>query len=240
MAKIKALYLEISSGSGGQESHDWVAMLFNMYTKFLVKIDAQYDILHQYKTIAGLRSVSLLLKGKHIHLLEKESGVHRLIRISPFDSNRRRHTTFAYVYVYAPIEHKGSHHNLNPKDLRIDTYRSSGPGGQHVNKTDSAVRITHLPTGLKAEAQTSRSQHHNKEQALEQLQAKLAARYRAQHQQHLSSLRTEVNAKGCWSNYIRSYILDKPQVKDHRTNFVSHKPKQILQGNLLDLVKTLV
>lgn len=225
--------VSINAGAGGTESCDWAAMLLRMYLryaeqkKFTTEI---YDLLDGDE--AGIKNATFEVKGEYAYgLLRTEIGVHRLVRISPFDSNARRHTSFASVYV-SPIVDEDIEVAINPSELRIDTYRASGAGGQHVNKTDSAVRITHLPTNTVVQCQTQRSQHQNKEHALRILQSKLYELRLAAKQQELKKDEAQKHAIA-WGSQIRSYILHPYKlVKDHRSNLEHHNPDAVLDGEI--------
>jgi peptide chain release factor 2 len=224
--------LSIHPGAGGKESCDWASMLLRMYLRWAEKNSFSSQILDILpEEGAGIKSVDVLIKGDYAYgYLRGEIGVHRLVRISPFDANRRRHTSFAAVYVLPevpPIDIK-----LREEDLKIETFRASGPGGQHVNVTDSAVRITHLPTKIVATSQSDRSQRRNKEQALKVLCARLYQFYKDAKEKELASM-TGDKVSISWGNRIRSYILYPYKlVKDHRTNFESNNPELVLDGDI--------
>jgi peptide chain release factor 2 len=226
-------YIEINAGAGGTESQDWAEMLQRMYVRWGERRRFKVEMIdHHAGEQAGIKSATLLLKGEGAYGWAKtESGVHRLVRISPYDSNARRHTSFASVWVYPEID-DDIEIEVNEKDLRIDTYRSSGAGGQHVNTTDSAVRITHLPTGIVVACQTERSQHKNRATAFKMLRARL-------YEQELQRREAEANAQNAqktdigWGHQIRSYVLQPYQlVKDLRTGVTSTSPGEVLDGNL--------
>lgn len=225
-------YLDIQAGSGGTEAQDWAEMLLRMYLRWGDK--------HGFKTllleasageVAGIKSATVKFEGEYAFgWLRTETGVHRLVRKSPFDSGNRRHTSFASVFVSPEIE-DDIDIEINPADLRIDTYRASGAGGQHVNRTDSAVRITHLPTGIVVQCQSERSQHKNKAQALKQLKAKL---YELEMQKK-EAKQAEIEAAKAditWGSQIRSYILDDSRVKDLRTHVETRDTRLVLDGNI--------
>lgn len=224
-------FVEINAGAGGTEAQDWVGMLARMYCRWAEKRGYKIDIIDQNNgEEAGIKSISILLKGdKAFGWLKKETGVHRLVRISPFDSNARRHTSFASVFV-SPEINQEIKIEINQSDLRIDTYRASGAGGQHVNKTDSAIRITHLPTGIVTQSQTDRSQHRNKEIAMNMLKAKLYA-IKLNEQKNSTQLDSKTDIS--WGNQIRSYVLQPYQiVKDLRTNVERGDAMRVLDGDI--------
>ena len=227
------IYLEIHAGAGGTESQDWADMLRRMYMKWFDKKKFKYEIISEHKgEEAGIKSSTVKVEGNYLYgLMRSESGVHRLVRISPFDSGARRHTSFASVWVYPAI---GDDINIkiDEKDLRIDTYRSSGAGGQHVNTTDSAVRITHLPSKIVVQCQNERSQHKNKETCYKMLRARLyeheMQKKEEENQKELTS-KTDIG----WGHQIRSYVLQPYQlVKDLRNKTESTNPQSILDGNI--------
>ena len=226
-------YIEIHAGAGGTESQDWASMLRKMYLKWAESKKFRYDLISEHKgEEAGIKSSTIKVEGDYTFgWLKKESGIHRLVRISPFDSGARRHTSFASVWVY-PVVDENIKIEIFDKDLRIDTYRSSGAGGQHVNTTDSAVRITHLPSKIVVQCQNERSQHKNKETCLNMLKARLydyELKKKEEESETLQSSKSEIG----WGHQIRSYILQPYQlVKDNRTNFESTNPKKILDGDI--------
>ena len=241
--KIKALlageadgndtYIEVNAGAGGTESQDWAGMLSRMYSRWAERHGLKVELIDQHSgEQAGIKSATLLLKGDNAYGYAKtESGVHRLVRISPYDSAARRHTSFASVWVY-PVVDDNIEVEYNESDLRIDTYRASGAGGQHINTTDSAVRITHLPTGIVVQCQNQRSQHKNKAEAYNQLRARL-------YERELAIREAAANAENAgktdigWGHQIRSYVLQPYQmVKDLRTGVVSTSPSDVLDGDL--------
>ncbi len=229
--------LEIHPGAGGTESQDWAEMLMRMYMRYGEKKGWKVSVEdYQAGDEAGVKSVTLRFAGSHAYgLLKSEKGVHRLVRISPFDANKRRHTSFASVEVLPEID-DDIEVNIDPKDLRIDTYRSSGAGGQHINKTDSAVRITHIPTGTVVTCQSQRSQLQNREAAMTMLKSKLYALMVAAHAQQLSDIAGEKKAIE-WGSQIRSYVLHPyAMVKDNRSGYESHDPQRILDGDLDDMI----
>jgi peptide chain release factor 2 len=226
-------YIEINAGAGGTESQDWAEMLQRMYMRWGERRGFKVELIdYNAGEQAGIKSATILLKGEGAYGWAKtESGVHRLVRISPYDSSARRHTSFASVWVYPEID-DSIEIEINEKDLRIDTYRSSGAGGQHVNTTDSAVRITHLPTGIVVACQTERSQHKNRATAFSMLRARL---YEAELQRREAEAQAENSAKTDigWGHQIRSYVLQPYQlVKDLRTGVTSTSPQEVLDGAL--------
>ena len=227
------IYLEIHAGAGGTESQDWAEMLRRMYLKWFDKKSFSSEIISEHKgEEAGIKSSILKVTGEHLYgLMKNESGVHRLVRISPFDSGARRHTSFASVWVYPSIDDEIDI-KIDEKDLRIDTYRSSGAGGQHVNVTDSAVRITHLTTKIVVQCQNQRSQHKNKETCYKMLKARLyeyEIQKREEQDQKNISTKTDIG----WGHQIRSYVLQPYQlVKDLRSKIESTNPENVLNGNL--------
>ena len=226
-------YVEINSGAGGTESADWALMLLRMYTRWSTAHGMSVDVLEETAgETAGIKSATLQVKGVNAYgWLKTEAGVHRLVRISPFDSNARRHTSFASVWVY-PVVDDAIVIEINPADVRTDTYRASGAGGQHINKTDSAVRLTHIPTGIAVACQTQRSQHQNRENAWQMLRARL---YEAELQRReaaqaaLEDAKTDIG----WGHQIRSYVLQPYQlVKDLRTDVETSDTAGVLDGDL--------
>ncbi len=227
------IYLEIHAGAGGTESQDWAEMLRRMYMKWFDKKKFKYEIISEHKgEEAGIKSSTVKVAGEYLYgLMKSESGVHRLVRISPFDSGARRHTSFASVWVYPAVE-DDINIKIDEKDLRIDTYRSSGAGGQHVNTTDSAVRITHLPTKIVVQCQNERSQHKNKETCYRMLKARL---YEHEMQKKEEENQKELTTKTDigWGHQIRSYVLQPYQlVKDLRNKTESTNPVSVLDGNI--------
>ncbi|MDP3677323.1 MAG: peptide chain release factor 2 [Novosphingobium sp.] len=226
-------YIEIHAGAGGTESQDWAEMLLRMYSRWAEKRGYKVELIeHQSGEQAGIKSATILVKGENAYGYAKtESGVHRLVRISPYDSSARRHTSFSSVWVYPLIDDTFSI-EVNPADLKIDTYRASGAGGQHVNTTDSAVRMTHVPSGIIVASQIDRSQHKNREIALGMLKARL---YEAEMRRREEAASTEFAAKSeiGWGHQIRSYVLQPYQmVKDLRTGVTSPAPDDVLDGAL--------
>lgn len=228
-------FLSINSGAGGTESQDWAEMLLRMYVRFCEREHFDVHIMdYQPGEGAGIKSATLFVKGKNVYgLLKNEHGIHRLVRISPFDANKRRHTSFAGVFVIPEMEKAAI--EINPNDLRIDTYRAGGAGGQHVNKTDSAVRITHIPTGIVVQCQSERSQGQNKENAMKMLMAKLVQKQKEEEQEKVGAVEKK---KIEWGSQIRSYILHPYKlVKDHRTNYESPQPDLVLDGDLMPFIE---
>lgn len=225
-------YLDIQGGSGGTEAQDWAEMLLRMYLKWADSHEFQTEIVSLSPgEVAGIKTATVKVSGDHAYgWLRTETGVHRLVRKSPFDSGSRRHTSFAAVFVSAEID-DDIEIEINPADLRIDTYRSSGAGGQHVNTTDSAIRITHMPTGIVVQCQSDRSQHKNKAQAMKQLRARLYERQMQAlnaEQQALEETKSDIT----WGNQIRSYVLDASRIKDLRTGVETSNTQAVLDGDL--------
>ncbi|MDA9665468.1 peptide chain release factor 2 [Candidatus Pelagibacter sp.] len=226
-------YLEIHAGAGGTESQDWAEMLRRMYLKWADQKNFKSNLISEHKgDEAGVKSSTIKVEGDYVFgWLKKESGIHRLVRISPFDSGARRHTSFASIWVY-PVVDENINIEIIEKDLRIDTYRSSGAGGQHVNTTDSAVRITHLPSKIVVQCQNERSQHKNKETCMNMLKARLydyEIKKKEQENQNTENSKSEIG----WGHQIRSYVLQPYRlVKDNRTNFESTSPDKVLDGDL--------
>ena len=230
-------FLDIQAGSGGTEAQDWAEMLLRMYLRWGEQ--------HEFKTelvevspgdVAGIKSATVRYEGDYAFgWLRTETGVHRLVRKSPFDSGNRRHTSFASVFVSPEID-DSIEVDINPADLRVDTYRASGAGGQHVNKTDSAVRLTHVPSGIVVQCQSDRSQHKNRDQAMKQLRAKL-------YEMELLKLNSEKQAMEeaksdiGWGSQIRSYVLDQSRIKDLRTGVESSSTQAVLDGDLDDFIE---
>ena len=230
---ILDIYLEIHAGAGGTESQDWAEMLRRMYLKWFDKKSFHYEIISEHRgDEAGIKSSTLKISGDYLYgMMKNESGVHRLVRISPFDSGARRHTSFASIWVYPAIDDEIDI-SIDEKDLRIDTYRSSGAGGQHVNTTDSAVRITHIPTKIVVQCQNERSQHKNKETCFKMLKARL---YEHEIQKREAEEQKNINSKTDigWGHQIRSYVLQPYRlVKDLRSKIESTNPDDVLNGNL--------
>ena len=231
-------YIEIHAGAGGTESQDWAEMLRRMYLKWADLKNFKSNLISEHKgDEAGIKSSTIKIEGDYVFgWLKKESGIHRLVRISPFDSGARRHTSFASIWVY-PVVDENINIEIIEKDLRIDTYRSSGAGGQHVNTTDSAVRITHIPSKIVVQCQNERSQHKNKETCMNMLKARLydhEMKKKEQENQNTESSKSEIG----WGHQIRSYVLQPYRlVKDNRTNFESTSPDKVLEGELDDFLE---
>ncbi|MFA6066314.1 MAG: peptide chain release factor 2 [Candidatus Babeliaceae bacterium] len=228
-------FLNINAGAGGTESQDWSEILLRMYVRFCEREKLTATLIdYQPGEGAGIKSGTLFIKGKNAYgLLKGEQGIHRLVRISPFDANKRRHTSFAGVFITPEADHVEI--TIDPKDLRVDTYRAGGAGGQHVNKTDSAVRITHFPSGIVVQCQNERSQTQNKETAMKMLMAKLVQKEKDEQQTKLSSIEKK---KIEWGSQIRSYVLHPYKlVKDHRTELESGQPEVVLDGDLMDFIE---
>jgi peptide chain release factor 2 len=229
-------FLSINAGAGGTEAQDWADILLRMYVRFCEQERLSAQIVdYQMGEEAGIKSATLFIKGKNPYgLLKSEHGIHRLVRISPYDANKRRHTSFAGVMVIPEIP--DIEVTINPADLRIDTYRASGAGGQHVNKTESAVRITHIPTNIVVQCQIERSQTQNKETAMKMLKAKMAQKMLQEQEEKLKGSIEKKKIE--WGSQIRSYVLHPyKMVKDHRTNYESFQPDQVLDGDLLGFIQ---
>ena len=229
-------FIDVQAGSGGTEAQDWAAMLLRMYLRYCERKGYRTEILEESEgEVAGIKSASVKVTGDYAYgYLRTETGVHRLVRKSPFDSNARRHTSFASVFVYPEVD-ETIDVEINPADLRIDTFRASGAGGQHINKTDSAVRITHLPTGIVVQCQNDRSQHRNRAEAMAMLKSKLyelELRKRQAEQQKLEDAKTDIG----WGHQIRSYVLDQSRIKDLRTNVEVGNTQAVLDGDLDDFI----
>lgn len=231
--------VSINAGAGGTEAQDWADMLLRMYLRYAERSGFQTEIVeYQEGDEAGLKSSTFLVKGDYAFgYLKSESGVHRLVRISPYDSNKRRHTSFASVFVSPEID-DSIEVDIEEKDLRIDTYRASGAGGQHVNKTDSAIRITHAPTGIVVSCQNERSQRQNKETAMKILRARLYELEREKQREKLDELNSTKKEIG-WGSQIRSYVLHPYRmIKDHRTDFETGNVDPVLDGDLAEFIKS--
>ena len=229
-------FIDIQAGSGGTEAQDWASILERMYLRYADRRGFKVEILEQSDgEVAGIKSASLKVTGDYAYgYLRTEIGVHRLVRKSPFDSNARRHTSFASVFVYPEVD-DSIEVDINPADLRIDTYRASGAGGQHINKTDSAVRITHIPTNIVVQCQNDRSQHRNRAEAMAMLKAKLyeaELRKRQAEKDKLEDSKTDIG----WGHQIRSYVLDQSRIKDLRTNYEVGNTQAVLDGDLDDFI----
>ena len=229
-------FVDIQAGAGGTEAQDWAQMILRMYLKWAAQRGFDAEVIDSNPgEVAGMKSATVEIKGDYAYgWLRTETGVHRLVRKSPFDSNARRHTSFASVFVYPEVD-ETIEIEINPADLRIDTYRASGAGGQHVNKTDSAVRITHLPTNIVVSSQNDRSQHRNRAEAMSMLKAKLyelELRKQNEAKQKLEDTKTDIG----WGHQIRSYVLDQSRIKDLRTNHEVGNTQAVLDGDLDDFI----
>ena len=229
-------FIDIQTGAGGTEAQDWASMLERMYLKFGERRGFGVELLEESPgDVAGIKSATIKLTGDYAYgTLRTETGVHRLVRKSPFDSNARRHTSFASVFVYPEVD-DSIEVEINPADLRIDTFRASGAGGQHINKTDSAIRITHLPTNIVVQCQNDRSQHRNRAEAMAMLKARLyelELRKREEEKQALEDSKTDIG----WGHQIRSYVLDQSRIKDLRTNVEIGNTQAVLDGDLDDFI----
>jgi len=229
-------FLDVQAGSGGTEAQDWAAMLERMYLRYAERKDFKAELLEESAgEVAGIKSATLKITGPYAFgMLRTETGVHRLVRKSPFDSNARRHTSFASVFVYPEVDDTVEV-DINPADLRIDVYRASGAGGQHVNKTESAVRITHLPTNTVVQSQNDRSQHRNRAECMAMLKSRLyelEMRKRMVEQNALEASKTDI----AWGHQIRSYVLDQSRIKDLRTNVEIGNTQGVLDGDLDDFI----
>jgi peptide chain release factor 2 len=225
-------FIDINAGSGGTEAQDWASMLKRMYIRYCERRGfAVEDLETGYGEVAGIKNATLKISGEYAYgYLRTETGVHRLVRKSPFDSNARRHTSFASVFIYPEVD-DSIEIEINPADLRVDTFRASGAGGQHINKTDSAVRITHLPTNIVVSCQTDRSQHRNRAEAMAMLKSRLyefELRKRNEAKQQLEDSKTDIG----WGHQIRSYVLDQSRIKDLRTNVEVGNTQAVLDGDL--------
>jgi peptide chain release factor 2 len=229
-------FVDIQAGSGGTEAQDWAAILLRMYLRYCERKGFRVEVLEESPgEVAGIKSAALKVSGDYAYgHLRTESGVHRLVRKSPFDANSRRHTSFASVFVYPEID-ETIEIAINPADLRVDTFRASGAGGQHINKTDSAIRITHLPTGIVVQCQSDRSQHRNRAEAMAMLKSRLyelEVRKRNEEKQALEDAKTDIG----WGHQIRSYVLDQSRIKDLRTNVEIGNTQAVLDGDLDDFI----
>jgi peptide chain release factor 2 len=225
-------FLDIQAGSGGTEAQDWAEMLLRMYLRWADSAGFETEMLEvSAGDVAGIKSAAIHVRGEYAFgWLRTETGVHRLVRKSPFDSGHRRHTSFAAVFVSPELE-DDIEVDINPADLRVDVYRSSGAGGQHVNKTESAVRITHIPTGIVVQCQSDRSQHKNRATAMGQLKAKLYELEQQKRREQADLIESGKSDIG-WGSQIRSYVLDQSRVKDLRTGVESSQPGAVLDGDL--------
>ena len=229
-------FMDIQSGSGGTEAQDWAQILERMYLRYCERKGFRVQLLEESPgDIAGIKSVSLKIMGDYAYgQLRTETGIHRLVRKSPFDANNRRHTSFASVFVYPEVDDT-IEIEINPADLRIDTFRASGAGGQHINKTDSAIRITHEPTGIVVQCQNDRSQHRNRAEAMAMLKSRLyelELRKRDEEKQALEDIKSDIG----WGHQIRSYVLDQSRIKDLRTNVEIGNTQAVLDGDLDSLI----
>jgi peptide chain release factor 2 len=229
-------FIDIQAGAGGTEAQDWASMLLRQYLRYCERKGFKAEILEQSDgEIAGIKTATIKVEGEYAYgHLRTETGVHRLVRKSPFDSANGRHTSFTSLFVYPEVD-ESFEIEINPADVRIDTYRASGAGGQHINKTDSAVRLTHGPSGIVVQCQNDRSQHRNKAEAFDMLRAKLfelEMRKRMSEQQKLEDSKTDVG----WGHQIRSYVLDQSRIKDLRTGFETGNTKNVLDGDLDDFI----
>ena len=230
-------YMDIQSGSGGTEAQDWASMIMRMYLKFADKNGFKSEIIELSEgEVAGIKSATIKFTGPFAYgWFRTETGVHRLVRKSPFDSGNRRHTSFCSAFVYPEVDDK-IEIEINPADLRVDVYRASGAGGQHINKTDSAIRITHIPTNIVVQCQNERSQHQNREQAMKQLKAKLYELELRKKQEEKQSLEDSKSDIG-WGSQIRSYVLDDSRVKDLRTGYEDRNTVSVLDCGILEFIK---
>ncbi|UGQ15786.1 peptide chain release factor 2 [Borrelia sp. RT5S] len=234
---INNAFLTIHSGAGGTEACDWVSMLYRMYSRYAERRGYKTELIDLLEAEGGIKSVTVEVKGEYSYgLLKSEVGIHRLVRISPFDAAKKRHTSFASVFI-APVIDDKIEIIIRPEDIRVDTYRASGAGGQHVNKTSSAVRITHLKTGIVTQSQSDRSQHKNKELAMKVLKSRLYEHYREVEQQKNRS-KQEEKKDISWGNQIRSYVFQPYNlVKDHRTKFENPNVISVMDGNIDNFIE---
>lgn len=231
--------LDINSGAGGTEACDWVDMLLRMYIRWAERNNFKVDIINQVPgDVAGSKNVTILVEGRNAYgYLRREKGVHRLVRISPFDSNKRRHTSFASVDIIPDLDDT-SEVEINPDEIKVDTYRASGAGGQHVNKTDSAVRLTHIPTGIVVTCQNERSQHKNKDMAMKVLASKLYEMKIAENEQRMAEIRGDIRAIE-WGNQMRSYVFQPyTMVKDHRTLCETGDIIKVMDGDIDEFIES--
>lgn len=225
-------FIDIQAGAGGTEAQDWASMLLRMYVRYAERKGFEVEVLEESAgEVAGITSATIKIMGHYAFgLLRTETGVHRLVRISPFDANAHRHTSFASAFIYPEID-ESIHIEINPADLRIDTFRASGAGGQHINKTDSAIRITHRPTNIVVQCQSDRSQHRNREEAMKLLRSRLydlALHKQHEKKQALENNKTDVG----WGHQIRSYVFDQSRIKDLRTGYEVGNIKAVMDGDL--------
>jgi len=230
-------FLDIQAGSGGTEAQDWAEMLLRMYLRWGERRGFDTELIEVSPgEVAGIKSATIKFEGAHAYgWLRTETGVHRLVRKSPFDSGNRRHTSFAAVFVSPEVD-DDIDIDINPADLRVDTYRASGAGGQHVNRTDSAIRITHMPSGIVVQCQSDRSQHKNRATAMKQLKSKLyelEVQKRSAHQQALEDSKADIG----WGHQIRSYVLDQSRIKDLRTGVETGNTQAVLDGDLDEFIE---
>jgi peptide chain release factor 2 len=230
-------FIDIQSGAGGTEAQDWAAMLLRMYLRYCERKGFGVEVLEQSDgEVAGIKTAALKITGDYAYgYLRTETGIHRLVRKSPFDSNARRHTSFCSVFVYPEVD-ESIEVDINSADVRVDTYRASGAGGQHINKTDSAVRLTHVPSGIVVQCQNDRSQHRNRAEAWAMLKSRLyeaEIRKRQSEQQKLEDSKTDIG----WGHQIRSYVLDQSRIKDLRTNVEVGNTQSVLDGDLDDFIQ---
>jgi peptide chain release factor 2 len=225
-------FIDINAGAGGTEAQDWASMLLRQYLRYCERKGFKTELLEESEgEVAGIKSATIKVEGEYAYgFLRSETGVHRLVRKSPFDSSNGRHTSFASLFVYPEVD-DSIEIDVNPADIRVDTFRASGAGGQHINKTDSAVRMTHMPTGIVVQCQSDRSQHRNREEAMKMLKSRLfehELRKRMAEQQKLEDSKTDVG----WGHQIRSYVLDQSRIKDLRTNVEISNTQKVLDGDL--------
>ncbi len=225
-------FVDIQAGAGGTEAQDWASMLLRMYLRYGERKGYGVEVMEESEgDVAGIKTATIKLSGEYAFgMLRSETGIHRLVRKSPFDSNARRHTSFCSIFVYPEID-DSFEIDINPADLRVDTYRASGAGGQHINKTDSAVRITHVPSGIVVQCQNDRSQHRNRAEAMAMLKSRMyeaEIRKRQTEQQKLEDSKTDIG----WGHQIRSYVLDQSRIKDLRTNVEVGNTQGVLDGDL--------
>ena len=230
-------FMDVQAGAGGTEAQDWASMLLRMYLKYCDKKGFRAEILEQSDgEVAGIKNATLKITGDYAYgSLRSENGVHRLVRKSPFDANARRHTSFANVFVYPEVD-ESIEVDINPADLRVDVYRASGAGGQHVNKTESAVRITHIPSGIVVQSQNDRSQHRNRAECMAMLKSRLyelELRKRTAEQSKLEASKTDIE----WGHQIRSYVLDQSRIKDLRTGVEKGDTQRVLDGDLDEFIE---
>jgi peptide chain release factor 2 len=230
-------FLDIQAGAGGTEACDWASMLLRQYLRYCERKGFKAELLEESEgDVAGIKSASIKIVGDYAYgMLRTETGVHRLVRKSPFDSSGGRHTSFASIFVYPEVD-ESIEVEVNPADLRIDTFRASGAGGQHINKTDSAIRITHLPTGIVVQCQTDRSQHRNRAEAMAMLKSRLyeaELRKRQAEADKLEASKTDVG----WGHQIRSYVLDQSRIKDLRTGVEISNTQRVLDGDLDEFIE---